>query len=103
MSTDPRVPERPLAVALRYRRGEMPAPRVTAKGEGELARQILAQARAHGVPVREDPDLLELLGACELGAEIPSELYQAVAEVLAFLYRLNGRVAGAPEPPGTAA
>jgi flagellar biosynthesis protein len=81
---------RPRAVALRYERAEMPAPRVTAKGSGELAQRILALARAHDVPVREDPDLLELLAACDLGQEIPSELYRVVAELLAFLQRLNG-------------
>lgn len=83
-------PERARAVALRYERADMPAPRVTAKGTGELARRILALAEEHDVPVRTDPDLLELLAACDLGQEIPSELYQAVAELLAFLYRLNG-------------
>jgi len=81
---------RPRAVALRYERVEMPAPRVTAKGSGELAQRILALAHAHDVPVREDPDLVELLAACDLGEEIPSELYHAVAELLAFLQRLNG-------------
>ena len=81
---------RPRAVALRYERAEMPAPRVTAKGSGELAQRILALARAHDVPVREDPDLLELLAACDLGQELPSELYHVVAELLAFLQRLNG-------------
>jgi flagellar biosynthesis protein len=80
----------PRAVALRYERADMPAPRVTASGAGQLAQRILALAREHDVPVREDPDLLELLAACELGAEIPPELYHAVAELLAFLHRLNG-------------
>lgn len=97
MSPQPNTPARPLAVALRYDRADMPAPRVTAKGGGELAGRILELARAHDVPVRSDPDLLELLAACDLGEEIPSELYHAVAELLAFLYRLNaaGR-AGSP-------
>lgn len=80
---------RPRAVALRYERTDMPAPCVTAKGSGELAQRILALARAHDVPVREDPDLLELLAACDLGQEIPHELYHAVAEILVFFQRLN--------------
>lgn len=88
-----REPARPFAVALRHARGGAGAPRVTARGAGELAQRILALARAHDVPVREDPELLQLLGACELGAEIPSELYRAVAELLAFLYRLNAAAA----------
>jgi len=89
MNARPTRNGRPLAVALRYDRADMPAPRVTAKGGGELAQRILAVARENDVPVREDPDLLELLSACDLGEEIPSELYHAVAELLAFLYRLN--------------
>jgi flagellar biosynthesis protein len=87
--TLPRDAERPpRAVALRYEPGRG-APRVAAKGQGDLAEAILALARHHGVPVREDPDLLVLLAACDLGAEIPAELYQTVAELLAYLYRLN--------------
>jgi len=89
LSAGRRADERPLAVALRYERADMAAPRVTAKGAGELAQRILALAREHDVPVRTDPDLLELLAACDLGAEIPAELYQVVAELLAFLQRLN--------------
>lgn len=88
-SSSPPPSDRPRAVALRYAREDMPAPRVSAKGTGELARRILAVARENGVPVREDPDLLELLSACDLGQEIPGELYHAVAELLAFLHRLN--------------
>ena len=91
MNPPQRTPGRPLAVALRYERRDTAAPRVTAKGGGELARRILELARAHDVPVREDPDLLELLAACDLGAEIPEELYHTVAELLAFLHRLNGK------------
>lgn len=94
MSAPARDPGRPKAVALRYERASMSAPRVTAKGTGELARRILEVAHAHDVPVREDPDLLELLAACDLGAEIPDELYRAVAELLAFLQRLNQVQAG---------
>jgi flagellar biosynthesis protein len=82
------------AVALKYDRTACTAPTVAARGTGELAERILALARANAVPVREDPDLLELLAACDLGAEIPAELYQAVAELLAFLHRLNARAEG---------
>jgi len=77
------------AVALRYAPGEMPVPRVVAKARGEGAERILALAREHGVPVREDHDLLELLALCELGEEIPEELYQVVAELVHCLWRLN--------------
>ncbi len=82
-----------MAVALRYDRSALPAPSVVAKGKGELARRILELARENDVPVREDADLLELLAACDLGQEIPFELYHAVAELLAYLQRLNGELA----------
>lgn len=79
------------AVALRYRAGEADAPRVVAKGKGIVADQIVALAQEHGVHVHEDADLVALLGALDLNADIPAELYRAVAEVLAFVYRLERR------------
>ena len=87
------------AVALRYDREGAGAPEVVAKGRGEVAEAILSAARDHGVPVREDRDLLELLSACELGDEIPVELYEVVAELLSFLYRLNGDVSDGGDGP----
>jgi flagellar biosynthesis protein len=93
MSSAERAAGRPRAVALRYDRSQESAPRVTAKGQGELARAILELAHKHDVPVREDADLLECLAACDVGVEIPAELYHAVAELLAYLYRLNGELA----------
>jgi len=85
------VPRR--AVALRYERAREQAPRVLAQGRGHVAETILGFARAHGIPVHEDADLVELLGACELGEEISPELYEVVAQLLAYLYRLNERLA----------
>jgi flagellar biosynthesis protein len=91
------------AVALRYAPGETAAPRVVAKARGEGAERILALAREHGVPVREDRDLLELLALCELGEEIPEELYQVVAELVHCLWRLNEDLAlRAPARPSSA-
>jgi flagellar biosynthesis protein len=81
------------AAALRHDRGSGAAPRLVAKGRGEVAERILALAAEHDVPVREDPDLLTLLAACELDREVPEELWGAVAEIIAFLYRVNGEVA----------
>jgi len=78
------------AVALAYRPATQEAPRVTAKGEGHIADQIIATARAHGVEVREDADLATLLSHVELDSEIPVEAFVAVAEILSYLYRLNG-------------
>ncbi len=77
------------AVALRYD-GEG-APRVTAQGSDELAREIIALAEASGIPLQENPPLVALLAQLELGDEIPRELYQAVAEVIAFAYLLSGK------------
>ena len=76
------------AVALRYEAREMAAPRVVAKGRGYLALKIAELARQHGVGVVENPPLARALYASvEIGQLIPPELYQAVAEVLAFVYR----------------
>jgi flagellar biosynthesis protein len=88
------------AVALHYARGSDDAPTVTAKGRGATAEAILAAAREHGVPVREDPDLVELLSRCELGDSIPTELYSAVARILGYLYALNTALAPQAEPAG---
>jgi flagellar biosynthesis protein len=85
---DPRRP-RPVAVAVRYAREEAPAPRVTAAGSGPVAERILELARAEGIPLREDPDLVAALAALDLGAMIPTELYEVIAEVLAWAYRAN--------------
>ncbi len=85
-------PSRTRAVALHY--DGKGAPRVTAKGEGEVAQRILAIAREHDIPLHEDADLLQLLSRIDLGEEIPAGLYVAVAEVIAFAYRLSGRSAG---------
>jgi flagellar biosynthesis protein len=80
------------AVALRYRRGEDSAPVVVAKGAGTLAERILEIAREYEIPLYEDPDLVEVLAKIDLGNVIPPELYQAVAEVLAFVYNLNRKM-----------
>lgn len=77
------------AVALRYEEGKDAAPRVTAKGDGLLGERILSLAREAGVPIREDADLVEVLSRLELNAEIPPETYVVVAEILAWVYRLN--------------
>ena len=88
----PKKPTR--AVALRYDRAKDGAPRVVAKGQGTVADNIIAVAREHGVPLHEDPNLAATLNALDLETEIPPELYRAVAEVLIFIYRLNGRLNG---------
>ena len=82
------------AVALLYDRGKSSAPEVAATGQGEVAEKILAAAAEAGIPIRQDPDLVEVLSRIPLGDEIPEELYQAVAEILAFVYALNHSSAG---------
>ncbi len=77
------------AVALLYDEAKGQAPRVVATGKGEAARRIIALAEESGVHIQEDQNLIELLAKIPLGDEIPAELYQTVAEVLAFVYRVN--------------
>ena len=79
-------------MALKYDRKKDNAPRVIAKGRGEIAEKIIEVARAHNVPLYEDKNLIQILEALDLETEIPPELYRAVAEVLAFIYRLNSKI-----------
>lgn len=81
--------DRPVAVALEYT--GQGAPRITAKGEGEVAEQILRLAREHDIPLRPDKGLVSVLAKLELNQEIPEGLYRAVAEVIAFAYLVKGK------------
>lgn len=83
--------EKSLAVALEYEEGSRNAPRVTAKGRGAVARKIIALAQEGGVVVETNPMLAEALSGVELDAEIPVELYKAVAEVIGFVLRQRAR------------
>ena len=85
------------AVALHYDGRD--APRLTAKGQGAVADEIIALAREHGIPLQQDPELTALLAQLDLGETIPRELYLAVAEVLAFAFFVTGRVPGDAEKP----
>ncbi len=76
-------------VALRYDPASDSAPKVVAKGKGLVAEQILSLAKKNDVPVREDVNLVRVLSGLKLNQEIPPELYQAVAAILAFLHRVN--------------
>jgi flagellar biosynthesis protein len=76
------------ATALGYEPGAR-APRVLATGAGLVAQRIIDSAREAGVPVRSDPALAEALAALELGSEVPETLWVAVAETLAWAYRLD--------------
>lgn len=90
---NPREP-RQEAVALAYSAADK-APRVVAKGRGLIAEEIVARAREHGVFVHESPEMVALLMQVDLDARIPPQLYVAVAELLAWIYRMEQGL----EPP----
>jgi flagellar biosynthesis protein len=85
------------AVALHYEADRQKAPQVTAKGRGLVAERIIELARAEGIPIQEEPELMDALIQLDFYEEIPSSLYQAVAEILAFVYRMNNHM-GDGEP-----
>lgn len=80
---------RPVAVALT---GQTSLPQVVASGYGEVAKQILDLAFAHGVKVREDADLAEILAALDIGTDIPLEALHVVTEILSRVYAANGKI-----------
>lgn len=80
------------AVALAYDRGKQAAPRVVAKGMDEVAARIRAVAAEHGVPLVANPPLARALHTVELGADVPAEHFKAVAEIIAYVWRLRGTV-----------
>ena len=77
------------AVALRYNQERDNAPKVIGKGQGFLADEIIERAKEHDIPIQEDATLVELLGQLEINQSIPAELYEAVAEVFAFIYQID--------------
>jgi flagellar biosynthesis protein len=79
------------AVALKYEQKKDSAPKVVAKGRGWIAERIIELARKHGVPLKENDALVEVLSKLEVYEEIPVELYKAVAEILVFVYQLKGK------------
>lgn len=93
INSQPENGEKPLrAAALAYDPQKDGAPRVVASGQRKIAEQILSEARKHNIPIHEDPALTAALASVDLGAEIPAELYLVVAEVLAYVYRVTGKV-----------
>jgi len=78
-----------LAAAIKYDGVGDGAPKVTARGRGMIAEKIIALAEENNIPIKNDPDLIQVLSKLKVGAEIPVELYRAVAEILAFVYSLN--------------
>lgn len=80
------------AIALKYDQDKDSAPKVLAKGKGKIAENIVAKAQELNIPVQKDPSLAELLGQLTINETIPEELYQAVAEVFAFIYKVDQRI-----------
>lgn len=85
-----RPPQTEIAIALEYDGAS--APRVTAKGRGEVARKIVETAREHGVEVEENAVLAQALSAVPLDEHIPEELYRAVAQVIGFVLSMRGQL-----------
>ncbi len=81
----------PGAVALHYDPKKGGAPKITAKGKGDLARKIIELARKNNIEIHQDPDLFHLLSRVDLNSEIPEVLYEVVADILSFVYLLNAR------------
>ena len=77
------------AAAIKYDAEKDRAPQITASGRGTVAEKIIEIARENGIPIRYDPDLVQVLSKIKVGSEIPVELYRAVAEILAYVYSLN--------------
>jgi flagellar biosynthesis protein len=77
------------AAALQYDKEKDPAPKVTARGKGEQAKNIIRIAEENGIPIKQDEDLVNMLSEIELNQEIPVELYKAVAEIFSFIYGIS--------------
>ena len=80
------------AVALKYDKSKNPAPHVAAKGRGDIAQRILDVASEHDIPIHSDADLVEILDKVELEQEVPIEVYSVVAEIFAYIYKINNEL-----------
>lgn len=85
------MPNRKKAAALRYNKEKENAPKVVAKGKGEVAQNIIKIAELNNLPIKKDEDLIELLSKVEIDKEIPEAMYKAVAEVFSFIYRTTNK------------
>lgn len=79
------------AVALQYDKNSNNAPKITAKGKGETANNIIKIAQDNKIPIKKDEDLVELLSKIDIDKEIPTSMYKAVAEIFAFIYELSNK------------
>jgi len=80
------------AIAMRYDSAKEKAPKVIAKGRGNVANNIIKVAQLHKLPIKKDADLLELLSKVELDREVPENLYKAVAELFSFVYKVTKKI-----------
>ncbi|MDQ6950098.1 MAG: EscU/YscU/HrcU family type III secretion system export apparatus switch protein [Mariprofundales bacterium] len=81
--------KQPQAIAIKWHPKRDKLPRLTAKGSGDLADEILRLAREHDIPIQENRDLVQVLSLLDVGQEMPPEIHTAVAEILAFIYWTN--------------
>ncbi len=86
------------AVSLKYNSFKDRAPKVTAKGEGWQADKIIAMALEHNIPIKEDPDLVQVLSQVDINDEVPASVYTLVAELLAFVYQINQKYPSPKSP-----
>jgi flagellar biosynthesis protein len=98
--SDEKPDERKMAAAIKYDPKKDRAPSILAKGFGIVAEKIIEKAREYNIPILSDPDLVKALTALDIAKEIPPELYEAVAQVLAFLYKINAKSGGLEKRPG---
>ncbi len=82
----------PMAIALSYDSTKHSAPRLTAKGKGVVAENIIKIAKEQNIPIQDDPTLVELLSQLKINETIPEELYQVVAEIFAFIYKVDKKL-----------
>jgi flagellar biosynthesis protein len=79
------------AAAIKYDREKDAAPHVSAKGRGIIAEKIIELAKKNDIPIKSDPALIQILSKLDIDEQIPVELYKTVAEILAFVYSVNGK------------
>ena len=96
MTRGKRAAPKKKAVAIKYKAMAQKAPKIAAKGAGLIAEKLIRIAKEHDIPIKEDADLVETLSQLDLDQEIPQELYTVIAEVLAWVYKVNGQF-GAPK------
>ena len=77
------------AASLQYEQNKENAPKLTAKGNGAIAYNIIDIAKQHNIPIKKDEDLLSMLSTIEINEEIPTQLYKAVAEIFSFIYEIS--------------